>query len=49
MKNSKVDKEQITIRLPSELKHKLQQQADKLGISFNGIIVDYLWRGLESK
>lgn len=40
---------QITIRLPSELKEKLQKEADRLGVSFNGLVIDYLWSGLELK
>lgn len=40
------EKTQTTVRLPNELKDKLQQEADRLGISFNGLVVDYLWRGL---
>lgn len=31
-------REQTTIRLPVDLKKKLQQEADKRGESFNGII-----------
>lgn len=42
-------KEQTTIRLPAELKKQLQQEADKLGVSFNGLVIDYLWKGLELK
>lgn len=40
---------QTTIRLTSELKDKLQSKADGLGISLNGLIIDYLWKGLELK
>jgi len=32
-------KEQTTIRLPKELKEKLQREADKIGISFNELLV----------
>lgn len=42
-------KEQITICIPVELKKKLQREADVLGISFNGLVTDYLWKGLEQK
>lgn len=45
----KVAREQITIRLPAELKDKLSQEAEKLGVSFNGLVIDYLWKGLELK
>ena len=37
-----MDREQTTIRLPAELKEKLQLEADKLGISFNAIILSVL-------
>ena len=42
-------RETTTIRLPAELKKQLQQEADKLGISFNGLVIDYLWKGLGAK
>lgn len=45
----RVEKVQTTIRLPVELKYKLEQEADKRGVSFNGLVIDYLWKGLESK
>lgn len=44
-----MEKAQTTIRLPAELKDKLQQEADRLGISFNGLVIDYLWKGLGLK
>ena len=44
-----MERDQTTIRLPAELKEKLQQEADRLGISFNGLVIDYLWKGLELK
>jgi len=34
-----VEREQITIRLPVEMKEELQQEADSLGMSLNGYIV----------
>ena len=34
-----IEREQITIRLPAELKEKLQQEADRRGDSLNGLIV----------
>ncbi len=40
---------QTTIRLGAELKEKLQREADRLGISFNGLIISYLWKGLEEE
>lgn len=30
-----MEREQTTIRLPAELKERLQQEADKRGLSFN--------------
>ncbi len=44
-----VERTATTIRLPAELKEKLQQEADRLGISFNGLVIDYLWKSLKSK
>lgn len=32
-------KEQTTIRLPVELKEKLQREADEMGISFNELLI----------
>lgn len=34
-----MEREQMTIRIPVELKEKLQQEAKRLGISFNSYIV----------
>lgn len=42
-------REQTTIRLPHELKKQLQQEADKKGYSFNGLVIEYLRLGLERK
>lgn len=42
-----MDKVQTTIRLPSELKKKLEQKAKQIGISFNAIIVIYLQQVIE--
>lgn len=36
------DREQTTIRLPAELKEKLQQEADRRGISVNALILSWL-------
>ena len=35
----KMEREQMTIRLPAELKEKLQQEADKLGLSIEFVEV----------
>ena len=45
----KEDRNQTTIRLPAELKNELQQEADRLGVSFNGLVVSCLWAALEQK
>lgn len=46
MESKLAEREQTTIRLPLELKAKLQWQADERGISFNAIMMlainDYL-------
>lgn len=34
-----MEREQITIRLPAELKEQLQQEADEKGVSLNSIIL----------
>lgn len=39
VQSSKSDREQTTIRLPTELKEKLQREADQKGISFNALIL----------
>ena len=35
---NKLEREQITIRLPAELKERLQQEAKEIGIAFNAYI-----------
>lgn len=35
----KLEREQTTIRLPAELKEKLQQEAESRGMSFNDFIL----------
>ncbi len=37
-----MNREQTTIRLPVELKAKLQQQADEMGTTFNGLVMAIL-------
>lgn len=41
-------REQITIRLPSELKERLQKEADRLGVSFNEITIKMIHEGIKS-
>lgn len=36
---NKLEREQITIRLPAELKERLQQEAKEIGIAFNAYIL----------
>lgn len=43
-----MEREQTTIRLPAELKEKLQQEADKRDMSFNGLVNLLLTAGLEN-
>ncbi len=40
-------KEQTTIRLPVELKERIEKEADKRGISFNGMVNQLIYIGLE--
>ncbi|WP_408646997.1 ribbon-helix-helix protein, CopG family [[Clostridium] colinum] len=41
-----MEREQTTIRLPVELKERLQQEALDRGISFNEIMIIALWKYL---
>lgn len=45
-REEKAAREQITIRLPVELKHSIQQVADKRGDSFNSTVIRLLHRSL---
>ena len=42
-----MNREQTTIRLPAELKEQLQQEADRRGDSFNGLMMILLNAGWE--
>jgi predicted HicB family RNase H-like nuclease len=42
-----MEREQMTIRLPADLKEKIQREADKRGFSFNGLVIEFLRCGLE--
>lgn len=42
-----MEKKQTTIRLPSELKRELEQKAEKMGISFNAIIIMFLQQAIK--
>lgn len=44
-----MNREQITIRLPSELKEEIQREADKIGLSFNAEVIVLLWKALEAE
>ncbi len=41
-KMNQPEREQTTIRLPAELKEKLQREADRIGISLNALILRVL-------
>mgnify|MGYP004732656207 FL=1 len=41
------EREQITIRLPAELKEAIQREAEKRGDSFNGTVMRLLWAALK--
>lgn len=43
-----MEREQTTIRLPVELKELLQQEAERLGISFNAYILILIEKGRQS-
>ena len=42
----KLDREQITVRLSTELKEQVQQKADERGISFNAALIIFLQKGI---
>lgn len=44
-----MEREQITIRLSAELKKKIQQEADRKGISFNSMVIIFLVTGLKAQ
>lgn len=44
-----MEREQITIRLSAELKEKIQQKADRKGISFNSMLIIFLAAGLKAQ
>lgn len=41
-----MERAQTTIRLPAELKERLQREADKRGISFNSLVLILIDKGL---
>ena len=43
----RMERIQTTIRLPAELKKKLEQEADRRGDSFNGLIIQLLEKQME--
>lgn len=43
------EREQITVRMPKELKKALEERADRKGISINAEIIYLLRRALEEK
>ena len=40
-----MEREQITIRLPAELKEQVQKQADRMGVSFNEMAIKLMREG----
>ena len=42
-----MEREQTTIRLPVELKDKLQQEAADMGISFNSYLITLIYKGYQ--
>lgn len=44
-----MEREQTTIRLPKALKEEIQRQADKMGISFNAMLIILVQQGLEKQ
>lgn len=42
-------REQTTIRLPAELKERLQRQADRRGLSFNAYVLLLIDKGLQAE
>ena len=42
-------REQTTIRLPEDLKERLQRQADRRGLSFNAYVLLLIDKGLQSE
>lgn len=43
-----MEKIQTTIRLPADLKERLQREADRLGVSFNEMTIKLIQEGLKS-
>ena len=41
-KEKNMEREQVTIRLPVELKEKLQEEAEKKGVGLNALILEIL-------
>ena len=48
MSEEKPEREQITLRLPAELKEKIQQEADMRGYTVNDLIIFILWEYVRS-
>lgn len=40
-------RERFTLRLPSELMKKMQEEANDLGVSLNALILQILWEWIE--
>lgn len=48
-KRKEVEKMVTTIRLPDELHQKLKKRAEKRGMTFNGYLLEILWRKADEK
>lgn len=46
--DERMEREQTTIRLPVELKEKLQQEADRRGYTVKDLIMFILWNHFEN-
>lgn len=46
---TQMNREQTTIRLPTDLKEQIQREADRRGQSFNGMILDVLTKFKENR
>ncbi len=43
------DTTRFTLRLPSELKERLMERSEKMGISLNSLVIQMLWQWLEER
>lgn len=43
------DTARFTLRLPSELKERLTERSEKMGISLNSLVIQLLWQWLDER